>query len=77
MRLIILDNPDVVSHWTAKYIQQRIIAYGATPEHPFVLGLPTGSSPTAVYRKLVEFHKRGELSFANVVTFKCVGVVRL
>jgi hypothetical protein len=24
------------------------------------------------YRKLIEYHKAGEVSFANVVTFKCV-----
>lgn len=33
-------------------------------------GLPTGGSPIPCYRKLVELHKRGEVSFANVVTFK-------
>ena len=33
-------------------------------------GLPTGSSPLAMYRKLIELHKAGEISFANVVTFK-------
>ena len=35
----------------------------------FVLGLPTGSTPIGVYKRLVEFCDRGELSFANVVTF--------
>lgn len=35
-------------------------------------GLPTGSSPIPTYKKLIEFHKAGELSFANVVTFKYV-----
>jgi hypothetical protein len=35
-------------------------------------GLPTGGSPLVTYRKLVEFHKAGELSFEHVVTFKCV-----
>lgn len=29
----------------------------------FALGLPTGSSPLATYNKLVEFYKKGELSF--------------
>ena len=32
-------------------------------------GLPTGSSPEGIYKQLVEFHKKGELSFRNVVTF--------
>ena len=69
MRLIILKDPSVVAHWVATYIKKRILAFGPTAERPFVLGLPTGSSPLVVYKKLVEFHKAGELSFAHVVTF--------
>ena len=48
MRLIIHTTPDEVAHYIARYIQQRIIAYKPTPERPFVLGLPTGSSPITV-----------------------------
>jgi len=58
-----------VSLWVATYIKTRILNFKPTPERPFVLGLPTGSSPLGTYKKLVEFHKRGELSFANVVSF--------
>lgn len=72
MRLVILDNPDQVSLWAATYIKERILAFYPTPERPFVLGCPTGSSPFGVYAKLIEFHKAGELSFQNVVTFKYV-----
>jgi glucosamine-6-phosphate deaminase len=36
---------------------------------PFVLGLPTGSSPLGIYRDLVRFHREGSLSFARVATF--------
>ena len=50
----------------------RIIAFGPTKEHPFVLGLPTGSSPIKVYKKLVAAYKAGEISFENVVTFNMV-----
>jgi glucosamine-6-phosphate deaminase len=32
-------------------------------------GLPTGSSPEGIYKRLVAFHKKGELSFKNVITF--------
>lgn len=32
-------------------------------------GLPTGSSPEGIYKRLVVFHKKGELSFKNVITF--------
>jgi hypothetical protein len=48
MRLIIHDTPEALAHYIARYIQQRIIAFKPTPERPFVLGLPTGSSPVTV-----------------------------
>ena len=44
-----------------------------------MLGLPTGSSPEAFYKRLIKMHKCGELSFANVVTFsmdESVGLAR-
>jgi glucosamine-6-phosphate deaminase len=53
----------------AGYIRDRINQFNATKEHPFVLGLPTGSSPVLVYRKLVEHHCAGSLSFKHVITF--------
>jgi len=51
----------------------RLKAFAPTPEKPFVLGLPTGSSPEGVYKNLVAAHKQGEISFRNVVTFNMVG----
>ena len=47
----------------------RINEAKPTPEHPFVLGCPTGSSPLGMYRHLIRLHKAGKVSFANVVTF--------
>ncbi|KAI5306746.1 hypothetical protein KEM56_007333 [Ascosphaera pollenicola] len=47
----------------------RIKAFNPTPEKPFVLGLPTGSTPEVIYRILVERYKAGVISFKNVVTF--------
>lgn len=35
----------------------------------FVLGLPTGSTPLGMYKKLVEYHKKGNISFEYVKTF--------
>lgn len=35
----------------------------------FVLGLPTGSTPLGMYRKLIEYHKEGKISFKYVKTF--------
>ena len=36
---------------------------------PFVLGLPTGSTPLETYKELIRRHKTGEVSFKNVITF--------
>lgn len=35
----------------------------------FVLGLPTGSTPLGMYRKLIEYYKAGNVSFKYVKTF--------
>jgi glucosamine-6-phosphate deaminase len=67
MRLIIHKNYEEVSKWTAGYIAGRVNAAGK--EKPFVLGLPTGSSPLGTYRELIALHKQGSLSFDNVITF--------
>jgi len=69
MRLIIRENPDLVATYISDYIIDRIKTFDPSPERPFVLGLPTGSSPILVYKKLVSKYKAGEISFENVVTF--------
>ncbi|KAM0141367.1 hypothetical protein ACHAP3_002229 [Botrytis cinerea] len=69
MRFIIRDGRTEASAYVAQYIVDRINAFGPTPDHPFVLGLPTGSSPIGIYKTLVEKYKAGEISFRNVVTF--------
>jgi len=69
MRLIIRDDPAAASSYIANYIISRIKTFNPTPPHPFVLGLPTGSSPVGIYKILVEKYKAGEISFENVVTF--------
>jgi glucosamine-6-phosphate deaminase len=67
MRVVIQDNYDNMSKWTARYIAARIKAH--TEDRPFVLGLPTGSSPIGVYSELIKMYEAGEISFKNVVTF--------
>lgn len=57
---------------TNKQLADRIKTFNPTPSHPFVLGLPTGSSPVGIYKILVEKYKAGEISFENVVTFNMV-----
>ncbi len=69
MRLIIEQNAQEVARWAANYIIQAIRAKAAVSDAPFVLGLPTGSTPLATYNELIRRHKAGEVSFANVVTF--------
>ena len=69
MRLIIHEQKAEVGTWVAEYVKKRILEFGPTKERPFVLGLPTGSSPVPTYKALVEYVKKGELSFKNVVTF--------
>lgn len=69
MRLIIESDYQSLSAWAAEHVIERINKANPTPEHPFVLGLPTGSSPEGMYAKLVEAYKEGRVSFKNVVTF--------
>lgn len=69
MRLIIREDYEEVSSYIANYIKERIRQYNPSAERPFVLGLPTGSSPIGTYKKLVELYKAGEISFKHVVTF--------
>ena len=68
MRLVIHPNHEEVSRFTAAYIAEKINA-ASKNKKPFVLGLPTGSSPLGTYKELVKTHKQGSLSFANVITF--------
>lgn len=69
MRLIIEKNYDEMSQWAANYVASCINAANPTPEHPFVLGCPTGSSPLGMYRALIRLNQEGKVSFKNVVTF--------
>lgn len=69
MRLIIQKNYDNISRFAAEYIARAINEAKPTADHPYVLGLPTGSTPMGTYRRLIELHKAGKVSFANVVTF--------
>ena len=67
MKVIIQENYDKMCEWAANHIIDAINAH--KEERPFVLGLPTGSSPIGVYRRLVAANKAGRVSFKNVVTF--------
>ncbi len=69
MRMIIQKDYDSMSKWAAHYIAHKINQFKPTSQKPFILGLPTGSSPVGTYQKLVELHKQGKISFRHVITF--------
>ena len=69
MRLVIQPDYENLARWTASYIARKIELFKPTAEKPFVLGLPTGSSPLGVYNELISLYKLGKVSFKHVVTF--------
>jgi glucosamine-6-phosphate deaminase len=66
MRLIILKNYEELSFLGAGYIAERILS---PRDRPFVLGLPTGSTPLGIYRELIRIYREGRLSFKKVISF--------
>ncbi|MDR3251709.1 MAG: glucosamine-6-phosphate deaminase [Tannerella sp.] len=79
MRVIIESNYEQLSKWAAAHIAERINAAKPTALKPFVLGLPTGSSPLGTYNALIKLYEGNKVSFKNVVTFNMdeyVGIPR-
>ncbi len=69
MRLIIEKDYANVSKWAANYIAHTIMEAAPTAANPFVLGLPTGSTPLGTYKELIRLYKHGVISFEHVITF--------
>ncbi|CAM3553699.1 Glucosamine-6-phosphate deaminase [Vibrio aerogenes CECT 7868] len=69
MRLLPLKNPRQTGLWAAHYIANKINNFQPTAERPFVLGLPTGSTPLPTYHALIELYQQGKVSFQHVITF--------
>ena len=69
MRLIVQSEAVGVAKWSASYIVRRINESGNSALKPFVLGLPTGSTPLGTYAELIRIYREGKVSFKNVVTF--------
>lgn len=69
MRIIIKKETAEAGKWAANYIIEKIKKANPTEKNPFILGLPTGSSPLPVYTEFIRRHKTGEISFRNVITF--------
>ena len=61
-------NSDEASEFVAKEIA-LLIRKTQSEKKKCVLGLATGSTPTAVYAALVKMHQQESLSFNNVFTF--------
>ena len=77
MRIIIQPDYNKVSKWAANYVAKKIKDFGPTDSKPFILGLPTGSSPLGMYKELIELNKKGVVSFKNVITFNMDEYVNL
>ncbi|QOI11121.1 glucosamine-6-phosphate deaminase [Blochmannia endosymbiont of Colobopsis nipponica] len=69
MRPIFLQTASQVSKWAAAYIMNRINNFHPTAQKPFILGLPTGSTPLETYKNLIIKYNEGRLTFKNVITF--------
>lgn len=69
MQQAIFTTKEQALKYVAQLLVQRINDFKPTFAKPFVLGLPTGSSPEGVYAELVQLYKAGKVSFKNVVTF--------
>lgn len=65
MEFVVEDTPEDISLYVAEYIKDKICSAG---DKPFVLGLPTGSTPLLMYKYLVQMYDNNELSFKNVIT---------
>lgn len=67
MRLLVTKHN--LGKWAAHYIADKINQFQPTLDKPFVLGLPTGSTPLDMYKELIELNRSGAVSFEHVVTF--------
>jgi len=77
MQLITKPDYQSMSKWAADHVVEKINQAQPTPENPFVLGLPTGSTPLGMYQALIEHYKSGKVSFKNVITFNMDEYVNL
>jgi len=68
IRTVVVDDHEDIARLVAMRIATLIRERNAAGETT-VLGLATGSTPIGVYRELIRMHEKGDLSFAEVVTF--------
>jgi len=77
MRVIIEPDYELAARWAANYVARRINASNPSEPEPFVVGLPTGSSPLGMYKELINLNKAGRVTFRNIVTFNMDEYVNL
>ena len=69
MRMIVQQDYDQLSLWAGRYVARAILKAEPKRNSPFVLGLPTGSTPLGMYRVLADLCRKKVISFRNVITF--------
>jgi len=69
MRIVIQETYDALSKWVADYVVEKINSFEPSATKPFILGLPTGSSPMGMYKELIRHNEEGRVSFRHVITF--------
>ena len=77
MRVIIEPDYQALSQWAANYVASKINAANPTPEKPFVLGCPTGSSPLGMYKALSRTEQAGKSIFPECRYFQYGRICRL
>ena len=63
MRVIIQNDYEKLSLWAARHIAKTIKEHQKVSDRPFVLGLPTGSSPIGTYKELNNPPQQGRIHF--------------
>lgn len=67
MRLLL--SKQELGKFAASYVVKKINEFKPNAKKPFVLGLPTGSTPLGMYKELIRMYQKGFVSFKYVVTF--------
>jgi glucosamine-6-phosphate deaminase len=67
MRLLVTKHN--LGRLGAYYIYKKIREFNPSESNPFVLGLPTGSTPLDMFQELIKLHQQKFISFKHVITF--------
>src|ERR671935_3069783 len=65
--LVFADSTQASRH--VALVIESLIRQNNSAGRPTVLGLPTGSTPVALYRELIRLHREAHLDFSHVITF--------